>query len=238
MFTYKFKIEDSQKKINLDWNDIVCMIKKNKTPVRALSDKFIQYYLPFLYGENTIYELGAPSDYYKNFVPESQSYQITNYDINAPLTIDMTAMNFKTESVTALFSAYALEHVLDYKKAIAEMKRVLRPGGRILLVVPFLYYFHGAPDDYIRFTKSYLRELFSDMNILDIRAIGNRSMLFAELLDERPFTPTSSKRFKRCINKFLSYLFMAKYCISPGNNSGFASAHILLAEKIGRPNDY
>ena len=231
MFTYDFKESDAQKEIKMGWKDLLCMLKKNKTPLRALSDKFIQYYLPFLYGEHTIYELGAPSEYYKNFVPSDQAYQITNYDSNAALNIDMTNMDFPTGSVAALFSVFVLEHIKDYKKAIAEMKRVLRPGGRVLLVVPFLYYYHGAPDDYIRFSKSYLAELFSDMNILEIQAIGNRSLLFAEFLDERPFTPSSHKKTKQYVNRLLSFLLFARYWIHPGNNPGFAPAFLLLAEK-------
>jgi ubiquinone/menaquinone biosynthesis C-methylase UbiE len=52
--------------------------------------------------------------------------------------------------VDAFFTAFALEHIRNYRKAFSEMERALKPGGRMLIVVPFLYYYHGAPDDYVR----------------------------------------------------------------------------------------
>ena len=55
-----------------------------------------------------------------------------------------------------------LEHLEDPACAIAEMHRVLTPGGRIIVSVPFLFPIHDAPGDYWRFTKFGLRHLFRD----------------------------------------------------------------------------
>jgi len=43
-----------------------------------------------------------------------------------------------------------LEHVIEFDKAIFEIKKILEKKGKIFLSTPFLYRYHGAPDDYSR----------------------------------------------------------------------------------------
>lgn len=50
---------------------------------------------------------------------------------------DVTALSLATASVDAVVTMDVLEHVPDYQKAIAEFARVLRPGGVLVLTVPF-----------------------------------------------------------------------------------------------------
>jgi len=50
-----------------------------------------------------------------------------------------------------------LEHVRDPQRVLEEIARVLRPGGRAWLSMPFLYPIHDAPHDYQRFTAHGLR---------------------------------------------------------------------------------
>lgn len=46
-------------------------------------------------------------------------------------------------------------------QALAEIRRVLRPGGPVLLQVPLLYPLHDEPNDYRRWTVHSLRQLAS-----------------------------------------------------------------------------
>jgi SAM-dependent methyltransferase len=45
-----------------------------------------------------------------------------------------------------------LEHVPDPQTVVAEIGRVLRPGGHVYVEVPFLQGFHADPHDYQRYT--------------------------------------------------------------------------------------
>lgn len=50
---------------------------------------------------------------------------------------DVTALDFPAASFDAVLSLDVLEHVPDYRAALHEFARVLRPGGQCVLSVPF-----------------------------------------------------------------------------------------------------
>ncbi|MDT8856002.1 class I SAM-dependent methyltransferase [Paracoccaceae bacterium Fryx2] len=53
-----------------------------------------------------------------------------------------------------------LEHVYDGAAVLAEIFRVLKPGGTVYVTVPFIFRIHAHPDDYFRATPSWWRETF------------------------------------------------------------------------------
>ena len=70
------------------------------------------------------------------------------------------ALPFGDGAVDGLLSEMVLEHLPDPHAATAEMQRVLKPGGRAFVMVPFLWPYHAAPHDYTRWTQAGLaREL-------------------------------------------------------------------------------
>jgi ubiquinone/menaquinone biosynthesis C-methylase UbiE len=50
--------------------------------------------------------------------------------------MDAVSLHFDDEQFDHLFSFHAIEHIVDAEGALREMRRVLRPRGRILLVYP------------------------------------------------------------------------------------------------------
>ncbi len=60
-----------------------------------------------------------------------------------------------SEYFDTVISLNTLEHVYDIHRVIAEIRRVLKPTGKLIFIVPFLFRVHGHPDDYFRATPSY-----------------------------------------------------------------------------------
>ncbi|MEM8738120.1 MAG: class I SAM-dependent methyltransferase [Planctomycetota bacterium] len=71
---------------------------------------------------------------------------------------------------TILLSS-VLEHLPDPGLALSECYRVLKPNGKLLMNVPFLYGLHEIPFDYFRYTEYGLRQLTACANLNTIEVI-------------------------------------------------------------------
>lgn len=72
---------------------------------------------------------------------------------------DIQNMPLENESFDTVLSAEVLEHVPDPEKALREIYRVLKPGGKLVISIPHLMYLHNEPNDFYRYTKYGLRTL-------------------------------------------------------------------------------
>jgi len=73
---------------------------------------------------------------------------------------------FGKESFDLAISSEMIEHVQDWRRAISQIKAILKPGGAVLITTrsyPFPY--HDYPYDYWRFELDDMRAIFSDMRI-------------------------------------------------------------------------
>lgn len=87
-------------------------------------------------------------------------------------------------SVDGVLCTQVLEHLPHPWLAIAEMYRVLRPGGRIVLTAPQTNELHEEPHDYFRYTNYGLRRLFEDAGFV-VEAIEQRGKYHATLMQIR-----------------------------------------------------
>jgi SAM-dependent methyltransferase len=95
-----------------------------------------------------------------------------------------------------------LEHLEEPARAIVQMKRVLKGGGRIIVSVPFLFPIHDAPGDYWRFTKYGLRHLFKDgWRIEELKAEADAQGSLAILLQRAAYQMRF--RFDKPVKLFL-----------------------------------
>jgi SAM-dependent methyltransferase len=71
---------------------------------------------------------------------------------NVDIVCDIHHLPFKDNSVDAVMSLAVLEHVREPAIVLKEVHRVLKPGGRVFSVIPFMQPFHASPHDYQRYT--------------------------------------------------------------------------------------
>jgi SAM-dependent methyltransferase len=76
---------------------------------------------------------------------------------------DLEHLPLKTAAVDTILCMVVLEHTRAPRRVLGEFARVLKEGGSLHLVVPFLWEEHQAPHDYLRFTRYGIRMLLEDL---------------------------------------------------------------------------
>lgn len=90
---------------------------------------------------------------------------------------DAACLPIASASIDTVLLLDVLEHLAEPRKALGEAWRVLRPGGRCLLHVPFAYPIHDAPFDYQRWTRFGLSREASIQGFQLVEVQGTRSSI-------------------------------------------------------------
>jgi SAM-dependent methyltransferase len=95
---------------------------------------------------------------------------------------DAACHPFKDATFDVAICSELLEHVSDPWAVLRDVHRLLRPGGIVLICVPFLYRIHGDPHDYGRYTDHYWRESLSRIGFQRIE-IEKQGLFWCVLMD-------------------------------------------------------
>jgi len=91
-----------------------------------------------------------------------------SFDVYASPHVDFLAdaheIPLADGSVDAVWIQAVLEHVIDPRRAVEEIRRVLRDGGLVYAETPFMQQVHEGAFDFTRFTHSGHRWLFRDFS--------------------------------------------------------------------------
>ena len=89
-------------------------------------------------------------------------------DYRPDVAADVTRLPFRDESLDRVGSNSLFEHVAYPHRIIEETFRVLRPGGVMTGVMPFVFNLHGYPDDYVRLTPSFFERVCAETGFVDV----------------------------------------------------------------------
>jgi SAM-dependent methyltransferase len=122
-----------------------------------------------------VLDLGCGSRTYEAFIgPRCERYigvdwSESLHSIRADLIADLNEpLPLADDCVDTVACFSVLEHLRRPGQLVAEALRVLKPGGSVILQVPFMWQVHEAPHDYYRFTCFGLRHLFEEAGFDDI----------------------------------------------------------------------
>jgi SAM-dependent methyltransferase len=71
-------------------------------------------------------------------LPNLDYLSADRYDRKAMIEMDITDIHYPERSFDLIYCSHVLEHVTDDRKAIGEFWRVVKPGGKAILMVPIL----------------------------------------------------------------------------------------------------
>jgi glycosyltransferase involved in cell wall biosynthesis/SAM-dependent methyltransferase len=120
---------------------------------------------------------------------------VDNCDIKSAIpgaiTCDLSSIPLPDAGYDSILNNAVLEHVQLADEVMREMRRLLKPGGHLVLVVPFLQPYHASPTDYRRYTHEGLRELarvhgFEVVALLPVHSIAQTlTWIIWECLSEK-----------------------------------------------------
>jgi SAM-dependent methyltransferase len=162
--------------------------------VRKAIFKFIQENAFLFNGK--VMDLGCGIMPYRDFIKENSkctSYVGVDFEsslnseyslIKPDLFWDGKTIPLKNNSIEVVLCTELLEHCQNSDEILQEAFRVLKPGGKLLLTVPFLWNLHLVPYDEYRYTPFSLNRILSNAGFksIELRALGAWDASLAQIL--------------------------------------------------------
>lgn len=154
-------------------------------------------------------DVGCGRCKYKSLIlgsPQVKSYTgVDFYASQADITADLNKkFPIEDNKFDAAICISVLEHLLEPQNALSEIARILKPDGYLFLSVPWIYPYHGEPNDYFRYSGDCLKYLLEKAGFAIVSifpSVGKIGILSVFLIRWFPFF----KRFSPVIDKFISF---------------------------------
>jgi SAM-dependent methyltransferase len=150
------------------------------------------------------------------------------------LVADAHAIPLADGCVDAVVVQAVLEHVLDPGRVVAEIHRVLRPGGPVYAETPFLQQVHAGRYDFTRFTASGHRYLFRHFTEVDAGPVAGPGTALLWTADHVVRGLTRSPLAGRLARAALFWLRLLDRWIPADYASDSASALFFLGRRSDR----
>jgi SAM-dependent methyltransferase len=135
----------------------------------------------------SLLDVGCGSKPYRRLFPVKEYIGL---EIDSPLTrlravaesyYDGETFPFDPGRFDVVLCNQVLEHVFNPERFIAELNRVLKPNGQLILTVPFVWDEHEQPYDFARYTTFGLRALLERQGFavtIQRKTLADASVLF------------------------------------------------------------
>jgi SAM-dependent methyltransferase len=203
-----------------------------------------------------VLDLGAGQCRYKFFFEHAKyvaadfargdaKWDYSHLDIRADIT-DLSYI--KDNAADFCLNTVTLEHLPEPHHFIREVARILKPGGKLFLYLPFIADEHQIPYDFFRYTSYGLKYMAEKAGLTEIKVIPTNTALisaltFTEIAISQCRITEQNRPMAKCFRKLLARGF--RYLFKPGlkwlaktgtSNFSWPICWIMEARKPGRSN--
>ncbi len=148
--------------------------------------EFLQAFVERLPQGGTVLDVGAGQCEMKRFFEDFRYVAVdaaigdAQWDYSQLDVIsNVQQLPFPSNLFDGAINIWVAEHVRDPLGMVGEMARVLKPGGHLMMFVPFVVHEHQLPNDYYRFTRFGAAALLEDNGFEQVQVVPDSSIGFA-----------------------------------------------------------
>lgn len=196
------------------------LYRQSSTRIRSKDPNYIHYYFLMqdiknaidAHASGSLLDVGCGNKPYKEWygprTENSLGCDMEQSDKNLVDTLcPANQLLFDDGQFNTVLCTQVLEHVFETSGVLSEAYRVLKPGGKIILTVPFTWEIHEKPYDFYRFTRYSLQEAFANAGFqnIDIKANGGKWACCFQMFINTVYSTFPYKTFRA---KILKLIFM------------------------------
>lgn len=191
------------------------------------------------YAQGWLLDLGCGGQVYRDVFNHVERYIGLDLPPNGRVDVygDGMVLPFRDTAFDTVLCNEVLEHVPEPSRFMAEVARVIKPGGILLLTTPQTWGLHLEPHDFYRYTRYGLRYL-AEKNGFEVIEVTPTCGLWATLAQRLADTVihTYHMRSSRALIEILSVLLVPVLMIGYGLDRLFGKRgdtldHVMVARK-------
>ena len=209
-------------------------IKASKKLSRKIICSFLEQEFSTIEANSDVLNVGSGGDVESllaNYAKENNFF-VKSFDIDETrkpdILGDICQYDFGQEDIfDCIVMSEVLEHLHSPHLAISNIQKILKPNGKLVITVPFIFPIHDRPYDYYRYTKyglHFLLKNFQEIQVEERNSWGEAiNVLFVRLVMEK----TKAARICAPIVVFIAFtmtpvwLLMAKIIPSDFLTTGY-----------------